>query len=98
MKDKFLKLITRDKAQEDISLKKKTINIIYLKANLKMVNYQDMQDVFTGMVVFMKDFAIMMTEMEKVKIIIMMAVTMKVIIRIILKMVKELSLVKMEIF
>jgi hypothetical protein len=63
-----------------------------------MVNYQDMQDVFTGMVVFMKDFAIMMTEMEKVKIIIMMAVTMKVIIRIILKMVKELSLVKMEIF
>jgi hypothetical protein len=52
-----------------------------------MVNYQDMQDVFTGMVVFMKDFAIMMTEMEKVNIIIMMAVTMKVIIRIILKLV-----------
>ena len=98
MKDKFLKLITRDKAQEDISLKKKTINIIYLKANLKMIYYQDMLDVFTGMAIIMRVYAIMIKKTEKENTIIMMAVTMKVIIGIIFIMAKELSLEMMKIF
>lgn len=63
-----------------------------------MIYYKDLHDVFTGMVIIMRVYAIMIKEMEKAKIIIMMAVTMKVILRIIIIMVKELNSVVMEIF